>query len=84
MWRKSHHSWQNITYDLNTMQNRRETLDKDLIVLQKVATLMDANEFLIHVLNRYKLIDFFKEDFDWNNLNVSFVGIFFSFAGLQP
>lgn len=39
-------------------------LDKDVIALQLGASLIESNEYMIHVLNRYNLIQWADEGFD--------------------
>lgn len=44
-------------------KHRLETLDKDIVALQITASLMEPNEFLIHVLNRFGILPWVKNDF---------------------
>lgn len=55
----------------NYIPTRTETYDKDIILLQEVATLMDANEFLIHVLNGFGLINWIKNETKMDEFKVS-------------
>lgn len=46
-------------------------LDRDVMLLQIAATLIDSNEFLVHLLNRFNLMNWARDDYELKYLRVS-------------
>lgn len=46
-------------------------LDRDVMLLQIAATLIDSNEFLVHLLNRFNLMSWAQDDYEIKYLRVS-------------
>ena len=55
MWRRNGYSLVNQVYFYHNVRLREEMYDRDILMLQYVAALTDANEFLIHVINKFGL-----------------------------
>ncbi|CAG0889985.1 unnamed protein product [Darwinula stevensoni] len=64
MWRRNGFSLMNQVYFYQNVRCRREMLDRDIFLLQWASTLMDKNEFLIHILNKFDLVMWTKPDFE--------------------
>ncbi|VVC24842.1 Zinc finger, UBR-type,Zinc finger, RING/FYVE/PHD-type,Winged helix-turn-helix DNA-binding domain,Ribosomal [Cinara cedri] len=71
MWRRNGYSLLNQIYLYHNSKCRMEMLDKDIVILQMGASLIDSNEFLIHVLNKFNLLKWAQPDFELNLLNGS-------------
>ena len=56
MWRRNGYSLINQVLFYFNVRLREEMFDRDLVLLQVGASLMDANEFLIHMLNKFNLM----------------------------
>ncbi|XP_062910214.1 E3 ubiquitin-protein ligase UBR1 isoform X1 [Mobula hypostoma] len=61
MWRRNGFSLVNQVYHYRNVKWREEMFDKDIIMLQIAASIMDPNRFLIFVLNRYELFEVFSK-----------------------
>lgn len=46
-------------------------LDRDVMLLQIAATLIDSNEFLVHLMNRFNLMGWARDDYELGYLRVS-------------
>ncbi|XP_075234618.1 ubr1 ubiquitin ligase [Lycorma delicatula] len=68
MWRRNGYSLLNQLYFYHNVKCRTEMLDKDIVLLQIGAFLIEANEFLIHVLNKFNLINWAHPQFELNAL----------------
>ncbi|KAI5739939.1 hypothetical protein M8J77_025327 [Diaphorina citri] len=68
MWRRNGYSLLNQIYFYHNVKCRNEMLDKDIILLQIGASLIESNEFLIHVLNKFNLINWVYVNFESNSL----------------
>ncbi|XP_031834567.1 ubr1 ubiquitin ligase [Nomia melanderi] len=68
MWRRNGYSLVNQLYFYHNVKCRSEMLDTDIILLQAGASLIESNEFLIHVLNKYNLLHWANSDFETNAL----------------
>ncbi|CAL4120871.1 unnamed protein product [Meganyctiphanes norvegica] len=68
MWRRNGFSLINQIYFYHNVRCRQEMLDRDVMLLQIAATLIDSNEFLIHLLNRFNLMNWAREDYEINYL----------------
>ncbi|XP_071789755.1 E3 ubiquitin-protein ligase UBR2-like isoform X2 [Asterias amurensis] len=64
MWRRNGYSLLNQIYYYQNVTCQREMYDKDIIMLQSCACMMDTNEFLIRALDRFKLVRFLTTEFE--------------------
>ncbi|XP_053678473.1 E3 ubiquitin-protein ligase UBR1 [Anopheles nili] len=65
MWRRNGYTLVNQLFFYRNVKCRYEMLDRDIVILQIGASLIEANEFIIHVLNKYKLLHWLEsEEFD--------------------
>uniref|UniRef100_A0A182FB21 E3 ubiquitin-protein ligase n=1 Tax=Anopheles albimanus TaxID=7167 RepID=A0A182FB21_ANOAL len=62
MWRRNGYALLNQLYFYRSVKCRYEMLDRDIVILQIGASLIEANEFLIHVLNKFKLLHWLATD----------------------
>lgn len=72
MWRRNGFSLINQIYFYHNVRCRQEMLDRDVMLLQIAATLIDSNEFLVHILNRFNLMNWAREDYEVNYYKVVF------------
>ncbi|XP_024945572.1 E3 ubiquitin-protein ligase UBR2 isoform X2 [Cephus cinctus] len=68
MWRRNGYSLLNQLYFYHNVRCRSEMLDRDIVLLQVGASLIDSNEFLIHILNKFNLINWSNSDFETTTL----------------
>lgn len=68
MWRRNGYSVLNQLYFYHSVKCRYEMLDRDIVLLQVGASLIESNEFLIHVLNKFNLLNWAHPDFEVNAL----------------
>lgn len=68
MWRRNGYSLLNQLYFYHNVKCRNEMLDRDIILLQVGASLIESNEFLIHILNKFNLLNWAHPDFEVNAL----------------
>lgn len=66
MWKRNGYSLLNQLYFYHNVKCRLEMLDRDIILLQAGASLIESNEFLIHVLNKFNILQWASPDFDVN------------------
>lgn len=66
MWRRNGYALLNQLYFYHNVKCRSEMLDRDVILLQVGASLIESNEFLIHLLNKFNLINWAHPDFESN------------------
>lgn len=64
MWRRNGYSLLNQIYFYHNVRLRNETYDRDITLLQAAAALLESNEFLIHVLNKYGLLAWASNTYD--------------------
>lgn len=64
LWRRNGYSLLNQLYFYRNVKCRSEMLDRDVVVLQVGASLIESNEFLLHVLNKFNLILWASVEFD--------------------
>ncbi|GAB1601270.1 E3 ubiquitin-protein ligase UBR2-like isoform X2 [Argonauta hians] len=64
MWKRNGFSLLNQIFFYNNVRCRVEMYDKDIVMLQIGASLLDPNEFLIHLLNKYGLLAWSKSNYD--------------------
>lgn len=67
MWRRNGYSLLNQLYFYRNVKCRFEMLDRDIVILQIGASLIESNEYLIHVLNKFNLIEWTNEDYEPTN-----------------
>lgn len=75
LWRRNGYSLLNQLYFYRNVKCRSEMLDRDVVVLQVGASLIESNEFLIHVLNKFNLIVWASAEFDIGDNTISPDGI---------
>lgn len=68
LWRRNGYSLLNQLYFYRNVKCRAEMLDRDIIMLQIGAALIEANEFLIHILSKFSLIAWAAPDFEQRQL----------------
>uniref|UniRef100_A0A1L8DT83 E3 ubiquitin-protein ligase n=1 Tax=Nyssomyia neivai TaxID=330878 RepID=A0A1L8DT83_9DIPT len=56
MWRRNGYSLLNQLYFYRNVKCRSEMLDRDIVTLQIGASLIESNDFLIHVINKFNLM----------------------------
>lgn len=64
MWRRNGYALLNQLYFYHNVRCRTEMLDRDIVLLQIGASLIENNEFLIHVLNKFNLISWASPNFE--------------------
>ncbi|XP_022244280.1 E3 ubiquitin-protein ligase UBR2-like isoform X1 [Limulus polyphemus] len=64
MWRRNGYSLLNQVFFYHNVRLRDEMLDRDIMMLQIAASLMESNKFLIHLLNKYGLLIWIGDTFD--------------------
>ncbi|CAH2055648.1 unnamed protein product, partial [Iphiclides podalirius] len=68
MWRRNGYALLNQLYFYHNVKCRTEMLDRDVVMLQIGASLIESNEFIIHVLNKFNLLEWAAADFEQQNL----------------
>ncbi|CAG9856266.1 unnamed protein product [Phyllotreta striolata] len=68
MWRRNGYALLNTLFFYHNVKCRTEMLDRDITLLQISAALIEGNEFLIHILNKFNLINWAMCDFESNCL----------------
>ncbi|PSN37650.1 E3 ubiquitin-protein ligase UBR2 [Blattella germanica] len=68
MWRRNGYSLLNQLYFYHNVKCRSEMLDRDIVLLQIGASLIESNEFLIHLLNKFNLMNWANPQFELNTL----------------
>lgn len=64
MWRRNGYSLLNQLYFYHNVKCRTEMLDRDIILLQTGACLIESNQFMIHLLNKFNLLNWANPDFE--------------------
>lgn len=65
MWRRNGYSLVNQVYFYHNVRLREEMYDRDILMLQYVAALIPADEFLVHAINKFGLfLVWSKDDYD--------------------
>ncbi|XP_017488477.1 PREDICTED: E3 ubiquitin-protein ligase UBR1 [Rhagoletis zephyria] len=64
MWRRNGYSLLHQLYFYRIVRCRGEMLDRDIIGLQIGAALIESNQYLIHILNKYNLIKWAQPDYE--------------------
>lgn len=68
LWRRNGYALLNQLHFYRNVRCRSEMMDRDIIVLQIGASLIESNEFLIHIMNKFGLINWASPDYD-NDIN---------------
>lgn len=68
MWRRNGYALLNQLFFYHNVKCRTEMLDRDIILLQMGASIIESNEFLIHILNKFNLTNWAHPDFEKNTL----------------
>lgn len=66
MWRRNGYSLLNQLYFYRNVKCRSEMLDRDIIILQMAGSLIESNEFLIHIMNKFNLLQWTEKNFKPN------------------
>lgn len=66
MWRRNGYALLNQLYFYHNVKCRTEMLDRDIILLQVGASLIESNEFLIHLLNKFNLLNWASPFYETN------------------
>lgn len=64
LWRRNGYSILHQIYFYHNVKCRNEMLNKDVIMLQIGASLIESNDFLIHLLNKFSLMNWADPDFE--------------------
>ncbi|KAL4703355.1 hypothetical protein ACJJTC_013121 [Scirpophaga incertulas] len=64
MWRRNGFALLNQLFFYHNVKCRTEMLDRDVLMLQIGASLIESNEFIIHVLNKFNLLDWAAANFE--------------------
>ena len=64
MWRRNGYSLVNQVYFYHNVKLRDEMYDRDILMLQIGAARCEANEYLIHVLNKFNLLFWAQENYE--------------------
>lgn len=67
MWRRNGYALLNQLYFYHNVKCRTEMLDRDIILLQVGASLIESNEFLIHLLNKFNLLNWAGQFYEINS-----------------
>ncbi|CAH0663514.1 unnamed protein product [Chilo suppressalis] len=68
MWRRNGFALLNQLFFYHNVKCRAEMLDRDVLMLQIGASLIESNEFIIHVLNKFNLLEWASADFEKRGL----------------
>lgn len=63
MWRRNGYSLLNQLFFYRNVKCRSEMLDRDVVILQMGASLIESNEFLIHIMNKFNLLQWTEESY---------------------
>jgi E3 ubiquitin-protein ligase UBR2 len=63
MWRRNGYSLLNQLFFYRNVKCRNEMLDRDIVILQMGASLIESNEFLIHIMNKFNLLQWTEENY---------------------
>lgn len=67
MWRRNGYSLLNQVYFYHNVRLRDEMYDRDILMLQIAASMIESNEFLIHLVYKYGLLNWADESYDGTN-----------------
>ncbi|XP_055371504.1 E3 ubiquitin-protein ligase UBR1 [Condylostylus longicornis] len=71
MWRRNGYSLLHQLYFYRNVRCRLEMLDRDIAGLQIGAALIESNQYLIHILNKFGLIAWAQPEFEPNDTNTN-------------
>lgn len=71
MWRRNGYALLHQLFFYRNVRCRAEMLDRDIVVLQIGASIIESNEFLIHVLNKFNLLNWLRPEFESEQLTNS-------------
>lgn len=63
MWRRNGYSLLNQLFFYRNVKCRSEMLDRDIVILQMGAALIESNEFLIHIMSKFNLLQWTDDIF---------------------
>uniref|UniRef100_A0A1W7R9B1 E3 ubiquitin-protein ligase n=1 Tax=Hadrurus spadix TaxID=141984 RepID=A0A1W7R9B1_9SCOR len=64
MWRRNGYSLLNQVYFYHNVRLRDEMYDRDIMMMQIAASMMESNEFMVHLLNKFSLLNWVDEYYD--------------------
>lgn len=64
MWRRNGYGLLNQIFFYHNVKCRREMYDKDIVMLQVGASVINSNEFLVHLINKFGLLAWSKPEYD--------------------
>lgn len=67
MWRRNGYSLLNQVFFYHNVRLRDEMYDRDILMLQIASSMIESNEFLIHLIYKFGLLDWADEGFDGCN-----------------
>lgn len=67
MWRRNGYSLVNQVYFYHNVRLRDEMYDRDVLMLQYVASLINPNEYLIHLINKFGLLLWAQDNYEGVN-----------------
>lgn len=70
MWRRNGYSLLNQIFFYHNVRCRSEMFDKDIAMIQTAACLIEPNQFLIHILNKFNLLKWVNENYKLANVNI--------------
>ncbi|XP_055915435.1 E3 ubiquitin-protein ligase UBR1 isoform X1 [Eupeodes corollae] len=71
MWRRNGYSLLHQLYFYRNVRCRSEMLDRDIVGLQIGAALIESNQYLIHLLNKFNLLEWIQADYESNNTSAA-------------
>ena len=84
MWRRNGFALLNQMYFYHNVKFRSDMLDKDIISLQMGAAIIESNEFVLHVLDRYGLFQWINSPASHLDVSVSSIMSFCIFVCQYP
>lgn len=64
LWRRNGYSLLNQLYFYRNVKCRGEMLDRDVVMLQIGAALIEGNEFMIHVMSKFNMLSWAADNFE--------------------
>jgi len=64
MWRRNGYALQNQVYFYQSVKCRAQMYDKDVLMMQLGAALMDPNDFTLILIHKFGLLNWSREDYD--------------------
>ncbi|XP_041351534.1 E3 ubiquitin-protein ligase UBR2-like isoform X2 [Gigantopelta aegis] len=64
MWRRNGFALLNQIFFYHNVRCRGEMYDRDILMLQIVASLLNPNDFIVHLLNKFNLLHWAKPEYD--------------------